>query len=123
MRSNVSKLVGLTLASVVRNTCEEGGDQIEFTTVEGRIFRMNHQQDCCEHVEIESIVGDLADLVGSPVVMAEESISQGSDEDEWGTQTWTFYKFATRKGFVDIRWFGSSNGYYSESVDFEEVEQ
>ena len=60
--------------------------------------------------------------------MAEESssdknpdgVTKGYQDDSF---TWTFYKFATRKGYVDVRWYGESNGYYSEAVDFEEVEE
>ena len=118
---NVTELVGKTLVKV-----EQVGDQeIFFTTNEGKRYRMYHWQDCCESVTIEDVVGDLADLVGEPILIAEEATSDenpdGVETDIWGTCTWTFYKFATRKGSVTIRWYGESNGYYSESVDFEEV--
>ena len=82
-------------------------------------FVFFHQQDCCEHVSIEDVCGDLQDLVGEPLLMAEEV--QGVtpvdfDEADHESVTWTFYKFATRKGYVDVRWLGESNGYYSEGV-------
>ena len=82
-------------------------------------FVFFHQQDCCEHVSIEDVCGDLQDLVGEPLLMAEEVEGQTPvdfDEAEHETVSWTFYKFATRKGYVDVRWLGESNGYYSEGV-------
>lgn len=37
--------------------------------------------------------------------------------------TWTFYLIQTNKGHVTLRWLGSSNGYYSESVRFARVDK
>ena len=120
---DVSELVGKTLVKV-----EQVGDQeILFTTNEGKRYKLFHWQDCCESVMIEDVAGDLTDLVGEPILMAEEVTSRGEQESAQTLRqesfTWTFYKFATRKGYVNIRWFGESNGYYSEAVDFEEVEE
>ena len=82
-------------------------------------FVFFHYQDCCECVDINDIVGDLQDLVGEPLLIAEEVSGEIPEHNHAGyheSQTWTFYKFATRRGYVDVRWLGESNGYYSESV-------
>jgi hypothetical protein len=115
-------LLGKTLLSV-----ESDDNIIIFRADDGSAYQMYHQQDCCEHVYIESITGDLSDLVGSPIVVAEESKSDvdpdGHGGDVYGvdSQLWTFYKLATVKGWVDIRWYGSSNGYYGVTVNFEQI--
>jgi len=117
----IEELVGKTMAKVYKQDIY--GDELVFETVDGRTFKLLHYQDCCEDVVIDDIVGDLNDLVGSPILLAEESVSDSEYSDEWyGSVTWTFYKFATIKGYVDVKWHGSSNGYYSESVDFAEVD-
>lgn len=75
-----------------------------------------HMQDCCEHVYIEDIVGDLDALVGSPLTVCREARGK-YDTDEWdNVQEWTFYEFATVNGSVTVRWYGTSNGWYSTSV-------
>ena len=95
-----------------------GSGEMMFVTAEGERFLFAHYQDCCESVDINDIVGDLEDLVGSPLLIAEEvSGATEPDEEHYESYTYTFYKFATRKGYVDVRWLGESNGYYSESVE------
>ena len=80
-----------------------------------------HEQDCCESVTIESVTGNLDDLIGSPIVEATENVLDGWPTDVEKPQyeessTWTVFTFATTNGRVVVRWWGSSNGYYSESV-------
>lgn len=120
-----ASLVGMTLTRI-ENKNDEGEDFLTFHTDTGRVFLMYHESDCCEQVLIESITGDLDDLIGSPITMAEESSNSDDPplEKDWDddSHTWTFYKLATIKGYVDIRWYGASNGYYSENVDFVELE-
>lgn len=97
----------------------KGDNEIQFTDSENNIYHMYHEQDCCEEVYIKDICGNLSHLLDSPITMAECIVNKGNiDEDEWGTGTWTFYKLATVKGYATISWYGESNGYYSETVDF-----
>lgn len=115
----ISELVGLTPISVVSTD-----STLTLVTACGRIFEFFHRQDCCENVYIESVVGDLSDLVGVPLLLAEESTGDtpsDSEADPQASYTWTFYKFGTRKGYVDVRWLGESSGYYSEAVDLYEI--
>ena len=121
-RVEFSTLLGKTLSKI-----DKSDDRIIFETADGEEFRMYHDQDCCEHVTIEDIAGDLEDLIGNPITLAEDVSSDEWPDDvekekyEPESFTWTFYKLATIKGSVTIRWYGSSNGYYSESVSFEKV--
>ena len=113
------ELLGRTLYKV-----EADGEVLTLYLSNTNYVRFQHHQDCCESVYIESIVGDLEDLVGAPLLIADEVTDYYADplDDGEESYTWTFYKFATRKGYVDVRWYGSSNGYYSESVSVEVVD-
>ena len=112
MEVNNLPVLNKTMRKVWRGTYG-GNDALYFEQEDGVHFVLTHIQDCCEDVEIESIDGDLDDLIGAPLLMAEETVKVGG-----GSGTWTFYKFATVKGYVTIRFYGSSNGYYSERVDW-----
>ena len=116
---NFEDLKGKTLTKVE----QIGDDRIRFEADDGKVYELFHYQDCCESVVVEDICGDLADLVGTPILLAEEATSDDPPEGSqvWDEEMWTFYKLRTIKGSVDIRWHGSSNGYYSVSVSFDEM--
>lgn len=117
----VQAMLGVTIKEI-----ERGDDYILFSMEDGTQYVMMHQQDCCETVYLEDVVGNLEDLIGSPIVQAEEATNDqdlppdGEDEKSY---TWTFYHLGTVKGSVTIRWFGSSNGYYSEEASVFLVKQ
>ena len=115
-QDGIEFLVGMTMKSV-----ENTGDEIVFTMDDDEVFALMHQQDCCENVRVEDVCGDLSDLVGTTIWTAAEVSNDGENKpvneyDE--SYTWTFYKLSTIHGSVTIRFYGTSNGYYSEGVSF-----
>lgn len=112
----IAELIGRTIVSV--NSSE---DEIIFTCSDGTEYMMHHIQDCCECVCVESIDGDLNDLIGFPILEASERSESDEDGSAYESATWTFYVIRNVKSSITIRWHGSSNGYYSESVDFDRI--
>lgn len=126
----MKQLIGLTPAAI-----EATEDEIKMAFTNGALARWYHSQYCCESVTIEDVNGEWTDLIGHPLLVAEERTVQKGEEGvpptreekdgptEWSSDdesyTWTFYAFRCIGGSVDVRWYGSSNGYYSEGVDFE----
>ena len=118
------ELVGKTLVKIEGKL---GDENMVFEVDNGDKYQMVYYNDCCASATVEDIIGNLEDLIGNPILQAEEVVSEGKNPEgvkipEYQDSfTWTFYKLATIKGYVTIRWYGESNGYYSESVDFEKI--
>jgi hypothetical protein len=119
--TNINTLIGKTFHTISQG--DRHGDALIRFISDTDEYHMYHDQSCCEAVYIESIIGDLSDLVGTPILVAEErsSVEDGSHaplnlSDD--CYEWTFYELRTIKGSVTIRWYGTSNGYYSTSVSF-----
>lgn len=125
--TNIEELIGKTLKAVY---VTDDKRRITFACDDDTEFYMYHSQDCCESVTLEDIAGDWVDLIGSPIVRAEENSNSGTQSDvaNWPKDVgpmsdryvecweWTFYRIGTAKGTVVLRWYGNSNGYYGTGV-------
>jgi len=107
-------LKGKTLSSIVGKI---GDSEVIFTENNGRMYKLynkeGHENDVS--ITIDDVIGNFDDIIKAPILFAEESSNSTTS-----CQTWTFYKLSTIKGNVTIKWFGESNGYYSETTDFAE---
>ncbi len=97
---------------------EKSDEEIVFHLENGKIWRMLHYQDCCENVFVDEILGDFDSILNEPIIHTFERTNNGGSCG--GSATWTYYTIGTHQNLVIIRWYGTSNGYYSESVDFRE---
>jgi hypothetical protein len=102
---------------------EQDSGEVVITFEDGSYIKQYHELDCCETVEVAQVDGTVAKHVGATAISLEEKILQKSDMDiadlpEYtDSLTATFYTLKTSKGYLDWRWDGVSNGYYSESVE------
>lgn len=98
-RIEIEELKGKTFVDIQINDDNGEKNKIIFTDDEGYVYKMYHDQDCCEWVYIEDICGDINNLIGVPIVMAEEITNRDDAplDDADYSYTWTFYKFATSK--------------------------
>ena len=111
--------IGKTFVSIEGMT--PGSEEITFTCSDGSVYKMDHYQDCCEYCWLPHYQ-DCCEYCWLPHYQdcCEYCwLPHYPREYEPESQTWTFYKFRTLKGYVDLRWFGESNGFYSESVNVE----
>lgn len=117
-----SSLKGDTIVEIIG--LSPGHEEVFIKTKSGMTLKMWYDHDCCASCSVEDVIGDINDIIGHEILLAEEVESNENPEDikrEDESFTWTFYKLATIKGSVTIRWYGSSNGFYSESVSLERI--
>lgn len=118
MTAKISDLIGKTITAIQGVVQYE--DEVIFTCSDGTRYKMHHYRECCESVCLEEIVGDPTDLIGT-VLDARLEYGEYEKSHDYDSGTWSFYIIQTTKGAVTLRWLGTSNGYYSETVDFEEL--
>lgn len=121
MTNNMQKMIGQTINEV--SGMHEGSQLVTIKSVEGGTLTLSDPGEYST-VEIAQVDGDPLDLLGLPLLMCEEVSNdepEATEEQQFNSDsfTWTFIKFATPAGYVTLRWYGSSNGYYSERPSIE----
>jgi hypothetical protein len=99
-------------------------DVTTIETSDGKRYQLSHSQDCCESVRHEKTIGEIENVLNSPITLAEEDNSDPKWATDYGyneSHTWSGYFLETVNGRVELWFLGESNGYYSESMGFSEI--
>lgn len=105
--------------------CKKHSDEVTIKFTDGSCLKFYHQQDCCESVHLEDFDTEPEYLINTNIISIEErkySDSENAVEplNDWDeSYTWTFYIIKTSKFTMWMRWYGTSNGWYSETVDID----
>lgn len=113
----IKKLIGAKILDVKK--LEEVDELLDIITDKG-VMHFYHDRDCCESVWLEDGFDDLKAIVGEKIINAEVIINHDEGEafpDTEDSYTWTYYKISTLNHDCTLRFYGTSNGYYSEEVD------
>ena len=105
--SDLTQMIGKTFISI-KGTIRD--NYLEFTDTEGNEYTFVGVSNGPDPW-IEDIVGDLNDLLGTPMVIARVD---SNDSDSF--HSWTFYNFGTVNGYVTIRWCSEDARYYGARV-------
>jgi hypothetical protein len=105
------------------NGFEEGSNNVIIVFHDGTSIEQYHEQDCCENVYLAQVDGDPKKHIGATILDLQEKESNASDDVSDNSGTWTFYTMKTSAGYLDWRWLGESNGYYSERVECNFIER
>ena len=124
-RSEFFSLKGKVIVNVLISTFIES---IDFFTSSGEVFRLKHDQDCCENVEFVNLTFvNFPSIFKSEIIEAEED--SGCDDPPWYSSkyiqdrhTWTNYRIKVANG-NEIRFWvlGQSNGCYNETMLFTQI--
>lgn len=114
----LEKIIGATILDVGMGATPS----LLFITTNKGLLHFYHNQDCCESVWLEDGFEDLKRMIGEKVFSAKEVTNHNIGEMLPCSDvsfTWTYYNISTLYHDCTLRFYGTSNGWYSESVDVE----
>jgi len=120
MENQGDALVGEILTHI---DVDADNEEILLTTQSGRRFRVYHNQNCCENVNIVDTEGEWHTLLNKKLVEVKHTEYDDGVPPYDGCESYTktAILFRVDDATVISRWVGTSNGYYSETVDLAEI--
>lgn len=84
---------------IVVTKCKRNSGIVTFSMQKGIAYNLEHIQQCCENADIIEVVGNLDDLVNTPI-RSIETVIEGNNQ----TNQYMSYEFETDKGKVFFKW-------------------